>query len=175
MDLKKHTNDLTMEGHLGLEISEILWSFYLLQKLPAEPESDDAYENMKRLRFAQLLINDVILRLCKLREDNPNSICFPQVLKTLKKRVASKERAELLKTEVKRYTTLTQNLERHRNTYIAHLSKKGKGHLKPPTQMLEAVTLAVRITDVLSGGKNSYRFLDVDIRKTVLRETDKPH
>jgi hypothetical protein len=172
--VKKDSNNLSMEARLCVEVLEILLSFYFLQRLPDEAESDDLHENMKRLRFAQLLINDVILRLCKLREDNPNSICFPQVLKTLRKRAACKERAELLQPEVKRYNILTQNLETHRNSYIAHLSKRGTSHLKPLTEMFEAVTLAVQITDALSDEQNSYKFLDVDIREAVLRETKTP-
>jgi uncharacterized SAM-dependent methyltransferase len=40
--------------------------------------------------------------------------------------------------------------------------------------MFEAVTLAVQITDALSDEQNSYKFLDVDIREAVLRETKTP-
>src|SRR5205814_9173040 len=106
------------------------------------PDLDTTYENMRELKFVQLLINDLILGLCKLRDDNSNSFCFPQVLKMLRKRAASKDLVVNLEPEIKRYNLITHNLEIHRNTYIAHLAKRGTSHLKPPSGILEGIYLS---------------------------------
>ncbi len=168
-DMKTRHKTVPVEQRLGLEMLAILWSYYLLRKLPLKIQSDDALENLEKLKFTELLISDLILRLCKLREDNTNSISFVQVLKALRKRVATKDRVVSMETEIKRFTTLTRTLMERRNSYIAHLAKQGHSHLKPMNEMSEVIGLALKITDTLCGENNSYKILNIDLRHAFSR------
>lgn len=154
--------------HLCMEVLEILWSYYLLQTLPSELDSDDPLKYLQMMKFVGLLTNDVILRLCKFRDDDSRSLSFKQVFKDLRKRSATSARAENLESMIKRYKSVTQNIENHRNTYIAHLSKRDRTHLKPPIEIIEAIHLSIEITDALSDSQNSYIIEGIDLRKTIL-------
>jgi hypothetical protein len=156
--------------HLLMEVLEILWSCYLWQMLPYELESDDPIKNLRASKFNELLISDIILRLCKFRDDDSRSLSFEQVVKNLRKRSVTKNRVEDIEPLIKEYKTITQNIENHRNTYIAHLAKRDRTHLKPPSEIYEAIRLAVNITDKLSGDQNAYSIEGTDLRKAVLQD-----
>ena len=156
---------ISEEQSLGVEMLDLLYSYYLLKSLSAEPESHDALGNMRRIKMAQLLTNDIILRLCKFRDDDSRSLSFDQVYKALRKREAKKERVDGLEPIIKKYRSLTRNLENHRDAYIAHLSKRDRSHLRPPVELADAIGLALTITDKLGGGKNSYKVLGLDLRQ----------
>src|SRR6266851_9422648 len=151
----------TLAGQLCVEMSEILFDFYLLRSL--SPDSNDPLENLKAIRFVQLLINDITLRLCKFRDDDTRSLSFDQVYKVLRKRSASADRVTGLEQEIARYRQLTKNLESHRDAHIAHLSKRGRWHLKPLVEIHDSIRMAVTITDKLSAGPNTYKLLDIDL------------
>jgi len=169
--LKKQLKDshlrVPVEQRLSLEMLELLSSFYYLQRVSVEAESDDMLDNMGRMKFIQLLMNDIILRLCKFRDESSMSLSFIQVLKALRKRATTKQRVEDVEPEIKTYNQLTSNLDNHRNTYIAHLSKRDRAHLKPTVELSDAILLALQITDKLCGGRNSYKVHDIDLRQAV--------
>lgn len=169
--MRKQSTTIAGEQSLGLEMLETLYSYYLLRAVPSETESSDALTNMRMMKFAQLLTNEIILRLCKFRDDNSMSISFDQVNKVLRKRAAKKERLDGIENKIKEYKRLTHNMENHRNAYIAHLSKRDRNHLKPPFEMFDAINLALQITDQLCGEKVSYPVLNVDLRGPIFGET----
>jgi hypothetical protein len=174
-NLKKHLKDshdsIPVEKRLTLEMLEILSSFYFLQRNGLAGNSDDALDNMARIKFIQLLTNDIILRLCKFRDESSMSLSFIQVLKALRKRATTKSRVENIEADIKKYNSLTSNLESHRNAYIAHLSKRDRTHLRPPVELFDCIALAIEVTDKLCGCKNSYELLDIDLRRALFGET----
>lgn len=153
---------LSEEALLTVELSEILWDFYLLKQPIAE--SDSIVENMTQLRFKDLLIASLILRLCKLRDTDTRSLSFDQTIKSLRKRAASASRVVGLEPQVKQYRKLTENLEKHRDIRIAHLAKTGRGRLKPIVEIGDAVRLAVKIVDIISGFPVGYSAFGIDLR-----------
>ena len=155
-------HELSEEDLLGLELSEILWDFYLLKR--PMPESDVLLDNMAQLRFRQLLVSSLILRLCKLRDTDTRSISFDQVVKVLQKRAATAGRVVGVAAALKKFRRLTENLEKHRDNYIAHLAKTGRSRLKPATEIRDAVRESARIVDILSGQKVSCEAFGVDLR-----------
>ena len=161
--MKVHT--IAEEQSLGIEMLEILYSYYLLKSLSYELESDDALDNMRRMKMVQLLTNDIILRLCKFRDHDSRSLSFEQVYKTLRKREAKKNRVDGLETIISEYRSRTNNLENHRNAYIAHLAKRDRNHLKAPVDLVAIIGRALTIIDQLCGGKNSYKILNLDLRQ----------
>ncbi len=153
--------------HLIMEVLEILWSYYLWQTLSSKVDSDDPIENLRALKFNELLLADIILRLCKFKDGDSRSLSFEQVVKNLKKHSATKERVEGIEPLIKKYKTTTLNIENHRNTYIAHHAKRDRTHLKPPSEIYYAIQLAVQITDKLSGDQNAYNIMGTDLRKAI--------
>lgn len=168
---KKKSNSIAGEQSLGIEMLETLYSYYLLKSLSQEPESDELLSNMRKIKIAQLLTDDIILRLCKFRDDDSRSLGFEQVYKSLRKREAKKNRVDGLQDLIKEYRSLTKNLESHRDAYIAHLSKRDRDHLKPTVELANAIGLALIITDRLCGVKNSYEVLDLDLREDQFGDT----
>ena len=148
--IEKSHNAISPVQHLSLEMLEILWSYYLLQALPSTLDSDDPLENLRTLKFIVLLQGDIILRLCKFRDNDSRSLSFEQVVKDLRTRPATKDRVDGLEPLIKKYRAITQNIENHRDTYIAHCSKRDRTHLKPQIEIYEVIRLAVQITDLLS-------------------------
>lgn len=122
------------------------------------------------MTVVHLLTQDVILRLCKFRDKDSRSLSFDQALKALRKNASGTDRLKDVETRIKEYRRLTMNLGAHRDASVAHLSKQGSAHLKPPLQMFEAVRLAVDIVDDLSGERNPYQILNVNLRHEVLGE-----
>jgi len=156
--MKRHGLEKT-----GFEILELLWSYYLLRQ---EPEvSDDPVSNLRSMKIIQLLHNDIILRLCKFRDKDPRSLSFDQLLKQEKKsNDNSNSKLKTLTDRVKKYRDLTKNIENHRESYVAHLSKRGNEHLKPLAELQEAIKLALELTDDFWGEENQYKIEGVDLR-----------
>lgn len=160
---------VSWESHLCCEILEILLAYYFLKQ--QSPNYDDSLSNLGVLKFMQLLHNDIILRLCKFRDKDSRSISFEQVKKKLEKKTENKNRYPHLDKMIKKYRELTINLENHRNSYIAHLSKSDKVHLKPTTEILTAIKMAVKIADDLVGAKNNFRVENIDLRVEILGDS----
>lgn len=160
--------DIAEEARIGTELLDILWSCYLLRH--SSPNSEHPLENLKIMKVVHLLTQDVILRLCKFRDKNSRNLSFDQALKALRKKAPPTRPLTGIENRIKEYRQLTMNLDAHRDANVAHLSKRGPAHLKPPVQMFEAVRLAVAIVDDLSGARNQYGILDVDLRHEVLGE-----
>jgi hypothetical protein len=147
---------------IGIEILELLWSYYLLKH--EQPVTDDAISNMRSMKIIQLLTNDIILRLCKFRDKDSRSSSFNQLLKQEKK---SNDQSQIatLSGKVKQFREITKNIERHRNSYVAHLSKMGNEHLSPLAELKEAINLAVELADLFSKEKNQYTIEGIDLRR----------
>lgn len=146
---------------IGFEIIEILWSYYLLKR--ELPVFDNAISNLRSMKIIQLLTNDIILRLCKFRETDSRSLSFDQLLKQEKKS-GDENLYETLNSKIKQYRTITQNIENHRNSYVAHRLKRGNEHLRPPTELKEAIKLAVELIDLFSRETNQYMVEGIDLR-----------
>ena len=67
--------------------------------------------------------------------------------------------------EIRRFAALTQNLERHRSNYVAHLAKQAPDDLAPPFEVAEATLLALSIVDQLLGERCEYTVAGIDLRK----------
>jgi len=153
------------DQHLSLEILEILCSFYFLKR--ELPESNHAVENLRTLHFVRLLHDDIVIRLCKLAEDDARSWSFPQALKKLRKRSAHSFVDASVDRHIKEFVALVRPIRDHRDSRIAHHSKRDGTHLKPP-QLLPAIRLAIEIADALAGEAVRYRLEQIDLRADAL-------
>jgi hypothetical protein len=153
------------DQHLSLEVSEILCSFYFLKR--EFPESDVVLENLRTLHFVGLLHADIVLRLCKLDEDDARSWSFRQVFKKLSKRSAHSFADADIDRQIRQFHELVRPIRDHRDSYIAHHSKRDKTYLKPP-ELLPAIRMAIEIIDALAEEPVSYRFEEIDLRKDAI-------
>jgi len=170
-EVKRHIKEASVQisykEHFGLEINDLLTSFYYLKH--QKPELSDSSSNMETTWFIHLLYNDIIIRLCKFRDKDNRSWSFNQAHKKLRKRSTSNISANDLADKIQSYRKATVNIDNHRNIYIAHRSKRDREHLKPP-DLLSLIRMAVGIVDDLSEPRPSYRLLDIDLRVEVLGE-----
>ena len=152
-------------GHVSVEILEILTSFYVLKRI--RPESSDAHENLRTMHLVRLLRDDVILRLCKLDDNDTRSWSFEQALKKLRKRSSSGFDEPAVQQQIKEFRNLIKPLREHRDARIAHRTKRDLTFLTPP-RLLPAIKLAIEIADALAGCATRYTFLDLDLRADAL-------
>lgn len=148
-----------------MEILEILSSLYFLKR--ELPESEQALENFRTLRFIRLLHDDIVLRLSKLAEDDARSWSFSQAFKTLRKRSSHSFVDANVDRQIGEFRGLIRPIRDHRDSYIAHHSKRDRTYLKP-LELLPAIRLAVEITNALAGEPVSYRLGEIDLRADAL-------
>lgn len=157
------------DQELASEIREVLCSFYFLKR--ELPESKVVLENLRTLHFIRLLHDDIVLRLSKLAEDDARSWSFRQAFKKLSKRSAHSFSDADVDRQIRQFHNLVRPIRDHRDSYIAHRSKRDRAHLKLP-ELLPAIRLAVEITDALAGEPVSYRLEEIDLRADALGQEE---
>ena len=163
-----HSADVQPINRLGVELLDILLSCYLL-RFPPEP-STDSLAQLRELKVISLLSNDVILRLGKFRDDDNRSWSFTQAAKALRKKSSTSRLAAAAEPIIEEFLQCTKRLEDYRNLSVAHIAKRGAGHLQPLTDLYRIVGIAVRVVDELSGGKQLYTAFEINLREQVLGE-----
>jgi hypothetical protein len=156
---------LTDEQGLAVEVLDILWSAYLLRHHCTG--SDDPIEAMRSLKILRLLSDDLVLRLCKLRDRDKRSLNFQNVLGRASRRLGPQQ-VQVIRDRISAYVRAVGNLNELRNKHIAHREPGYAWFLKPPTDMRRAIQLVVEITDDLSGERWEYHVAGLDLRAEVL-------
>lgn len=167
--MKQAHADVTPEQEISFEIMDILLSFYFFKR--EIPESEEWLANYRTLHFIKLLHNDIILRLCKLADEDSRSWSFDQARRKLRKRCNHKFQDSKYESQIKDFRKLVRPIREHRDTYIAHHSKRDRTHLKPP-ELLPAIRLAVEISDSLAAENVGYRISNIDLRADILKQTE---
>jgi hypothetical protein len=144
---------------LAIEMLEVLWSYYLLST--NQLGSQDPVEGMRRIKIMVLLSDDLLLRLARLGESKRDTWNLTQVIKEL----PNLARRSALQRGVSEYQRLTGQITSHRNRRIAHISKASPASLQPPTEMLQAISLAVDLVDENTGVRNTYEVAGLDLRQ----------
>jgi hypothetical protein len=155
------------ESHLALEVLELLTSLYFLRQ-PFR-ESNDLIENLRILHLMRLLQDDIALRLCKFTDDDTRSWSFEQAHKKIRKRHGNEDTTKQYLALRDQYRDAMRPIEEHRNSYIAHRSKRDRSHLKL-LDFREATRLAVEIVDVFAGQRCSYLLNNIDLRREILAD-----
>jgi hypothetical protein len=157
---------------LGVEALEILVSAHYFAEVARTPPSDDADVNLRNIKFVQLLLNDIVLRLVKYRDDDNRNWSFREVAKYLSKRKAYAARATEASAAIAKFVQRTKRLEDFRNRAIAHLTKQGPVGVSLPPDVTDAIRLALDIVDTLSGERNQYTLGAISLREVVLGPAD---
>ena len=155
---------------LGIELLEILLSVHLLKQTAAD--GDDFFSQARNLKVVTLLVNDIIVRLGKFREDDNRNWSFREVSKALAKSTVTDSRAVAVGPAIKEFLQNSKWLKDYRNLAVAHLPKRGAANLKPLTELYQLVTLAVKVVDILAGEKNQYKVGEVNLREVAASSED---
>jgi len=148
----------------------VLWALYLTRTIRLG--GGVALENLRELKFLDLLNRDIILRLCKLRDDDSRNLSFQQVWKSERKRSTRLAALDGVEVQIRRFGKLTQNLERHRSNYVAHLAKHAPDDLSPAFEITEATLLALTIVDRLLGERCEYTIEGIDLREAAFHAVE---
>lgn len=156
----KRLDELDGLRRISNEILELLISYYFFRQQSDSlvAQNPGGLEALEMLVCIQALTNDIILRLCKLDDDDNRNWSFREVFKKdRKKRVSTLVDKEVEK-DLKRYRSIINDMKiHHRNVSIVHLAKSRPLQFKPAFQMKDAIRLAVKICDALYGEKVSYK------------------
>ena len=100
----------------------------------------------------------MILRLCRLDDDDRSQRSFREALKAIRAQIPDKE-AKAIDKSLKRYRALINPLKtKARNYYIAHLDKEAKETLYPQYDLIRVISQAVEIFDEIAGERIDYTF-----------------
>jgi hypothetical protein len=153
---------------LGIEILEILWSSYLLRRHMTG--ADDPVEAMRSVKILHLLSDDLVLRLCKLRDCDKRALTFHRVLEAARRDGLPDSEADLIDRCIAEFVASLGNLDELRNKHIAHRQSGHGWSIHNGTNITRAVELAVDITDRLCGERCDYRTAGLDLRAEVLEK-----
>jgi hypothetical protein len=154
------------ERDLAIQVLEILWTAYLMRHHTMGAE--DPIEAMRRLKVAELLFNDLVLGLCKLRDPDTRSASLHRALRVVRQRGLEPERAVAIKKRIAEYGRSVRNLVDLRNKLIAHRQVGTWWKLEMGTDIGQAIRLAVEITDDMLGEAVSYTVIGLDLRAEVI-------
>lgn len=165
-DQKKLNNSIPPESHLSSEILCLLRSYYY--NLNTLPDTNDIYQNMKTMWFIRLLQNDMVLSLWKFIDKDSRSLSFEHARKRGSKRSKRIISDEEISKKIKVYRKLVKDtITPKRTSYVAHLEKRDRSHLKP-THFKPIIRLAVEIVDDLNGKEVGYKLESIDLRESLL-------
>jgi len=97
---------------LGFETFEILLALHFLR---TQNYGDSILENHREVKIASLLVNDIIVRLDKFRDDDNRNWSFREVAKYLGKRAESASRSDEAKPFIDIFIQRTKHLAEIRN------------------------------------------------------------
>ena len=154
------------EGHDAItgQVFEALTLHFLLKR--HELGSPDPVEALARIRIMGMLVDHLYLELAKLGERKRDSCNFEQALRQLPDHRT--EQYKSLRGRINEYRCLIDALLEHRNKRIAHRAKAPWSDLRPPVEAPAALHPAVDLVDELTGKRNDYFFVDVDLRSSIL-------
>jgi hypothetical protein len=138
---------------------DILTSVHFLKS--GHSDSDDFMGNLKSLHVALLMHDDVILRLCKLADEDTRSWSFDQAIKAVRNKTTADDPE--LNRMVRAFKAAVRPIKLHRDQRIAHRAKRDRTNLTV-SDFAEPIQLALQILDRLSNSTVEYKIQDFDLR-----------
>jgi hypothetical protein len=144
------------------EISDLLmvqWVYYSHLKYDFPNPHKTGMDTLYRWIFTtRIMENDMVLRLCRLDEDDKSLHSFREALKAVRNLIPEPE-AQALDKRIKKYRQLINPLKtKARNYDLAHLAKGAKPNLDPRFDLSPAITEAVAVLDEIVGEVQNYTF-----------------
>ena len=164
--------EIAPKDKLGLEILEILYSKLLLNELM--PESESSLDNLRTMKLAHALHDDIVLRLCKLTDRSRRSNGARAIFRKLRRFSKNGDHVRQIKRALDHLVSFTAILEPYRNARIAHICERSLHATTPLPRIGGAIEAAVALVDVLTETRNEYRILDLDLRVAILGEAERP-
>ena len=142
------------------ECLNLLVAHYVYRKTFEEMKLGEAdrFELLRWIVTLRILENDLILRLCRLDDDEKTNHSFREAVRSLEKTIPQTEVQELHA----RLKTFRQSINpiktKARNFFVAHLSKSADVPFLPEGGLGSLVLEAVAIVDALAGSAVQYSF-----------------
>ena len=137
----------------------IQWSYYehIVKGFP-NPSTTGREALYRWVITMRVMENDMILRLCRLDDEDRRNHSFREALKAVRGLVPDGE-AKVLDKRLRTYRANINPLKnKARNWCIAHLQKGVEESLTPQFQLLRIIVEAVRIADGVAGERVEYTF-----------------
>jgi len=147
--------------------NEILWVLFALHTIERRTKSLlkasctqlDLAENLILL---EALTQQVVLRLCRLDDDQNKAKWFRRVTKYMEAKHEPQDRIKKANALIKKYRDDIQHLKiYHRNKYIGHLQEAESATPKTPffpPKIKEATDTAIALVDILANEQVTYKF-----------------
>jgi hypothetical protein len=154
-------NHAEVEAIIGevLNLLVIQWTLYehIHQEFP-NPQTSGREAIYRWLFTMRVMENDMILRLCRLDDEDKTKHCFREALKAVRDLIPDSE-AKCLDKRIKTYRATINPLKTQaRNWCIAHLAKGAEESLTPRFQLLNVIIEAVGIADAIAAEQVEYTF-----------------
>ncbi|MEO7298344.1 MAG: hypothetical protein ABI042_07185 [Verrucomicrobiota bacterium] len=137
----------------------IHWTLYRhVEKNFPDPQKTGREALYRWIFTMRVLENDMILRLCRLDDDDKSKHCLREALKAVRLLMPDAE-AKNLDKHLKAYRASINPLKiQARNWCIAHLAKGAEESLTPQFQLLDVIIEAVGIADAIAAEEIEYTF-----------------
>ena len=116
--------------------------------------------------------NDIILRICRLDDDNRTTHSFREAMRSVRPDFTDSE-AKAIDQMLKDYRILINPLKtKARNYYLAHLNKEAEAQWDPQGGFEQSIPMIVNIVDSISREKQAYTLrVASDMPELNLRQT----
>jgi hypothetical protein len=158
MNRRNHSEVEAIIGEV-LNLLMIQWTLYehIHREFP-NPQTSGREALCRWLFTMRVMENDMILRLCRLDDEDKTKHCFREALKAVRDSIPDSE-AKSLDKRIKTYRATINPLKMQaRNWCIAHLAKGAEESLTPRFQLLNVIIEAVGIADAIAAEEVEYTF-----------------
>jgi hypothetical protein len=147
-------------NELILEVLDLLTSYWFFMRRSESLATEDpkGVETLEKMVLIQSLIQDIVLRLCKLNDKRVDTWSFRQVVKHMKKNSPAQKMSEDIDPKIAQFENAIKDIKKyHRNNYIAHRSKTRSLPSNTSFNLREAIKLAIDVCDDLRGERVEYK------------------
>jgi hypothetical protein len=160
---------------IKLEILNLLIVYYTYRQTIVEyfPKDGTRFDLHRWFTYLRVMENDLILRLCRLDEDDRTKHSLREALKSVRTQISQRD-VSVIDLKIKKYRQLINPLKtKRRNYYLAHMAKGATEPFDPQGGLEKPILAVVEISDLIAGTAVSYRLrvgsreLEVDLRPAV--------
>jgi hypothetical protein len=144
---------------LKLEILNLLIVYYVYRRTITERFPGGAgtrYDLHAWWTHLRVMENDLVLRLCRLDEDDRTKHSFREALKSVRSEIPEPN-LKAIDSGIKRYRQLINPLKtKRRNYYLAHMAKGAQEPMDPRGGLDQPILAVVELGDLIAGAAVSY-------------------
>ncbi len=170
------TQDTPELDAIKLEILNLLIVYFTYRRTVIEYFPKDGTRSDLHAWFTYLRVmeNDLILRLCRLDEDDRTKTSLRDALKSVRTHIRQPD-LKVIDQKIKEYRQLINPLKtKRRNYYLAHMAKGATEPIDPQGGLEKPILAVVELSDLIAGTMVSYSLRvgsqepEIDLRQGVI-------